>query len=293
MEELRSLIGTECELEHVPSVLRRMAESLRAAVVGGYHVTCSDETERECAEAFRRRFVEELFPALKSDQRAVFRTINLGGRYEQGAIQVAEEHYAVPPSQDAFKLMVVKINSHVAVEPTPQGPRYGWLQRYGCPSPCCGALRALLDGVAWPAIEQLQETFCLGGRDRVAALRDPLQVPPEQRALRAAITNARLQAELAVRDLRQQPPKTPTVFLVVPCVTINRPGPDRELIVGQYGVDWTGHRPGTAVESVVGPYGVDDWSGQTPTVRYHGLGDDPTRYRIRYEQDRLRVEDDS
>ncbi len=44
------------------------------------------------------------------------------------------------------------------------------------------------------------------------------------------------------------------MFLVLPCVTINRPGPDTELLVGQYGVDWT---------------------EDSPQIKYCGLGDDP------------------
>jgi len=52
-------------------------------------------------------------------------------------------------------------------------------------------------------------------------------------------------------------------------VTINRPGPDTEFVVGEHGVDWT---------------------GTTASVAYQGLGD--ATYRVRHEFDRLHVEDD-
>ena len=51
------------------------------------------------------------------------------------------------------------------------------------------------------------------------------------------------------------------MFLVLPCVTINRPGPDTELLVGQYGIDWT---------------------QDSAEIKYSGLGDNPAAYRVRY-----------
>lgn len=59
-------------------------------------------------------------------------------------------------------------------------------------------------------------------------------------------------------------------FLILSCVTINRPGPNTELLVGRHEIDWT---------------------GETPTTGYDGLGDDPARYRIEHEQGRLCVQD--
>ena len=59
----------------------------------------------------------------------------------------------------------------------------------------------------------------------------------------AAVAGARLQAARAVADIAKYRPLWPTVFLVVPCVTINRTESDTELVVGQYGIDATGQRP--------------------------------------------------
>ena len=271
MSQLHDLIGKETEMSQVGGALRQFAQSLRAPVVGACQVTCSDEAEWECAEAFQRLCAAGLLPALKYDRRAPFRSVNLGGRYEWGAAGVAEQHFALPQTQRAFKLLVVKINSHAGVRQGPQGPEYGWLRRYNSESACCGALAALLAGDPLPAAAELSETFAAGDRDRLPVLRDSQIVPPAHRALLAAMVNARLQAECAVSDICAGRPNTPTVFLVLPCVTINRPGPDTELVVGQGGVDWT---------------------GQQPAVRYHGLGDDPAAYRLRHDRNRVQVEDD-
>ena len=271
MEPLQKLVGIETELARVSGRLREFAESLDVPVVGGYHVTCSDESEWECAEAFQQLFAQSLLPALKSSRRAVFRSINLGGRYEAGAIGIAEEHFATPQSRQAFKLMVAKINAHAAVRETPAGPEYGWMDRYDCRSACCGALAAMMAGADLPAARALSELFASEGLNRLAVLADPAVVPEAHRALAAAIAGAGLQARGAVRDIEQHRPKTPTLFLVLACVTLNRPGPDTELVVGRYAVDWT---------------------AEAPTVKYEGLGDDPGAYRIRHEHGRVRVEDD-
>lgn len=272
MTGLQDLIGIESELSQVSNALRQFAQELGALVVGGYHVTCSDEAETECAEAFHHWFAREVLPELKPDSRAPFRSINLGGRYEPGAIRVAEGHYATPRSREAFKLLVVKINAHTAVRPSAQGPEYGWLERYGCRSACCGALAGLFEGSSVPAVEELRETFASEGKNRLAVLEDESRVAARHRALLTAVTSAALQANRAVRDIRHDQPETPTVFLVLPCVTVNRPSePDTELVIGQYGIDRT---------------------EQAPVVKHRGLGDDPAGYRVRREQGRLVIEDD-
>lgn len=270
-ESLKSRIGVENDLSQVAWSLREAAQAIRAGVVGGYQVTCSDEAEWECARAFQRLFVEALLPGLKPDSRAPFRSINLGSRYEQGAIWIAEEHFAVSEAPQAAKLLVVKINAHVGVRPAGEGFEYGWMERYDRPSACCGALAGLLEGKRLPALDEIRETFRSGGQDRLAILGDATRVAPPHRALLAAVVNARLQAQRAVDDIQSHRPESPATFLVVPCVTINRPGPDTELVVGEYGIDWT---------------------GSAASVMYQGLGDDPAAYRVRHVFDRLHVEDD-
>ena len=270
MGRLEELVGVETDLARVSGIVQEFARTLGAPVVGAYHVTCSDESEWECAQAFQQSFAQAVLPALKQGRRAVFRSVNLGARYEAGAIGIAEQHFATGESQKSFKLMVVKINAHVAVRTTPAGPQYGWMDRYHTRSPCCGALAALVAGADLPAARELADLFASGGKDRLAVVKDPGAVPEEHRALVAAMVNARLQADAAIRDIQTHRPASPTIFLVLPCVTVNRPGPDTEVVVGRYGVDWT---------------------GPAPTTKYEGLGDDPAAYSMRHQHGRLVVTD--
>jgi hypothetical protein len=170
-----------------------------------------------------------------------------------------------------LKVVLLKLNSHAAVRDAPQGPEYGWLDRYGCESACCGALASLLEGSELAAVRELARLFDLDGRDRVRVILDSNRVPVPQRALLAAVVNARLQARRAVADIEEHRPHGPTIFLVLPCVTLNRPGPDTELVVGQYGIDWT---------------------GKSPETKYRGLGEDPAQYRVQHQQRTLTIEDE-
>ncbi len=271
MTRLKDVIGVEGELARIGGALRQFAQDLGAPVTGACHVMCADETELECAGAFQHWFVREIVPELKPDVRAPFRTVNLGGRYEWGSVRIAEDHFATAAAHQAFKLLVLKINAHTAVHLSANGPEYGYLQRYGRRSSCCGALSGLFGDSQLPAVEELRETLRSDGQDRVAVLGDSSVVPPRHRSLFTAVTSARLQAQRAVRDIQEYEPKSPTVFLVLPCVTINRPGPDTELVVGQYGVDRT---------------------GKVAEVKYRGLGDAPAKYRLRLDQGQATIEDD-
>lgn len=271
MDTLSRLIGVEHELEEVGVALCRFAERVGAVEFGALHVTCSDESEREASAAFDRSFVRRVLPELKPGQRVAFRSINLGARYEWGAIRVAEEHYATPAAHEGPKLVVAKINSHVAARATPEGVEYGWLDRYGDEhSACCGALRGMLEGSTLPAIFELRDAMAYDGLDRRAVLADPNRVPTQVQALYAAIVNAQLQSARAVKDIGEYRPATPTIFLVLPCVTINRPARDTELVVGQWGIDRTTGRA---------------------RAKYAGLGDDPREYAVDYPGNRLTISD--
>lgn len=270
MRHLAELLGTEHSLEEISLALTHHVEENHAPVVGGMHVTCSDESERECSEAFQRSFVDLLLPELKPWRRAPFCCANLGGRYERGALRIAEEHFALPASRNTHKTMVVKVNSHVAIRQDGSLPQFGRMNRYNTDSIACGALHALLDGGSQPFTHELQESFDSGGKDRLAMLRDADRVEPAQRSLFAAIVSARLQARNAVLDIQDYRPTTPTVYLVAACVTLNRAGADTELLCGFYTAD---HR------------------GEEGTLVYQGLGDDPTRYRLRIVSSRLHIED--
>ncbi|MEA1952685.1 MAG: hypothetical protein U9N87_14990 [Planctomycetota bacterium] len=271
MRDIRSLIGREADLPSVARAIRLCAEEIDVPVAGGYHITCSDESEWECAEIFDQLFAQQMLPRLKMDRAAVFRTMNLGGRYETGAIHIAEEHFATFASRQSAKVMVVKVSSHTAVTRREDGFSYGTLQRYGNDSACCGALVSLTSGGTLPAVAELAETFARDGHDRLAELRDEQLIPPDLRALFTAIVNARLQADRVVEDIRSHMPESPTVFLIIPCVTINRDEPDNELVVGEYGVDAT---------------------GSELNIKYRGLGSAPLEYRVKFERGLLKITDD-
>ncbi|MFQ5655069.1 MAG: hypothetical protein ACE5GW_10105 [Planctomycetota bacterium] len=273
LEGLRKLIGVERSVEEISRALYYYAGELRAPVVGAMHVTCADESELECASAFQHSFVQYLLPGLKFAHQSAFRLANLGGRYEWGAVGITERHFATPESRNGHKLIVVKINSHVAVAQTSEGATYGRLDRYNTSSPCCGALDALLHGEHLPFVEPLRELFTSEGKDRIAALLDETQVDAAHRSLFAALTAARLQARQVIIDIQDHRQATPTLYLVVPCATLNREERDTEILCGFYQADRRG------------PQQVDS---------YTGLGDDPGRYRAHTEEPlrRLRIEDD-
>jgi hypothetical protein len=268
---LQQLIGREADLEQVAATLRECVKTFGTPVVGAHHVTCSDESEIECIDAFQHTFVEALLPSLGPEKKAAFRTSNLGSRYEQGAARIAEHHYATPESRDQAKCILIKLNGHVSVAETPEGLAYGPMERYQAESTACGALHALLGGARAPFIDDLRQAFTADGHDRVATLLDPQRVDPTYRYLLAAIAGARLQAARALADIQDHQEVTPTVYLIVPCVTLNRRGPDGELVCGFYVADY---RDGKA------------------EAAYHGLNDDPGRYQVSYENERLRIVDE-
>jgi hypothetical protein len=270
VDQLLSLLGRETDPARVCAGLREYARLGKFPVVGAHQITCSDEVERESESIFHRLFARQTLPALESGSGAAFSTVNLGARYEPGGAQIGEHHYATPESEKTAKLMVVKINAHVAVQESSDGPAYGFFNRYGCRSTCCGALASMLAGGDLPAVEELSQTFRQDGNDRLETLNDPDRVPAEHRPLLAAVSNARLQAHRAASELSQYHPHTPTKWLILACVSINRPEPDTELIVGRYLIDTT---------------------SQVPAIEYQGLGDDPATYRVHYEQGGLQITD--
>jgi hypothetical protein len=270
MKELRELIGREVPIDRVCQVLRGVVEQQGGALVGAHHVTCSDETEQESLEVFHASVVRPLLPTLDLAQQADFRTANLGARYEWGSIRIAEHHFATRESANSFKVMLLKINAHVSRETTSKGSVYGRLDRYGEVSDCCGALFALMAGKRLPAVDEIREVFAWEGRDRAGAVSDPSRVPEPLRGLVAAVVQARLQARLAVIDIRDHRPHTPTVYLVVPSVTINVPRLDEEIVCGVY---------------------VADMRGERPAVEYTGLGDDPDAFVISHKGGTVRITD--
>ena len=154
--------------------------------------------------------------------------------------------------------------SHVAVQETDHGDRYGIMDRYRSESACCGALHELLQGEQQPLVRELRETFCSEGHDRIAALRDLERVEPAYRSLFAALVSARLQTRKVMIDIQDYEPMSPTLYFAVPCVTLNRKGRDTEIVCGVYTAD---HRSAERTE------------------RYYGLGDHPAHRAHRLTQE--------
>lgn len=268
MSELREIIGREISLDAVSGALRDYVRGVGVAEVGAHHVTCSDESEIECIEVFQRVFVQLLLPDLGPEKKAAFHTSNLGGRYEWGSAPIAEQHFATRQSTVGAKCVLIKINGHVAVTETADGRLYGPMDRYHINSSACGALHALLAGNEQPFAADLNEAFGADGIDRVSLLLDSASVNAQHRYLFAAVASARLQAARAMRDVQAHSASSPTVYVIAPCVTFNRPGPDTEFLVGFY---------------------VADYRADGAGMDYWGLADDPTRYCVEYEDGRLVV----
>jgi hypothetical protein len=271
MERLYRLIGHEQDIESVSRSLYAYASESGVPAVGALHLTCSDESERECVDAFQHTFAEYLLPNLKFGERSVFRLANLGARYEWGAVHIAEEHYSTSASKNDFKLLVVKVNSHVCVEHKTEGHTFGHMLRYDSESTYCGALHSLMAGGRLPFADDLCEALASGGIDRLSRLLDAVQVPSLDRSLFIAIASARVQARRAIIDIRDRKPDSPTLFLILPCVTLNKKAKDGEILCGLYRADWR---------------------SEQPTFDYRGLGDDPAGYRLQRSHGRVTVEDD-
>jgi hypothetical protein len=270
VKELIKLIGQEFTIKKISRTLCDITQELRPGVVGAMHITCADESEHECVQAFQKGFVQHHLPELKFANQSAFRISNLGGRYEWGAVGIAEEHFVLPEIPASFKLMVIKINSHVGVTVEKDAERYGILKRYGHESACCGALSALMAGKKGPFLEELQEVFRFVGIDRLQILMDPGRVPSALRSLYAAVVCAGLQARQVMTDIRAHKPPVPTLYLVLPCITLNRPEEDTEILCGVYTTDC---RSGGVKEE------------------YVGLSDDPSNYSFSIHARRISIED--
>jgi hypothetical protein len=270
VKALIKLIGQEFTIKKISRTLCDITQDLRPGVVGAMHITCADESEHECVQAFQKGFVQHHLPELKFANQSAFRISNLGGRYEWGAVGIAEDHFVLPVIPSSFKLMVIKINSHVGVTVENNAERYGFLKRYGRESACCGALSALMAGKKGPFLEELRKVFRFVGIDRLQTLMDPGQVAPELRSLYAAVVSAGLQARQVMTEIRAHIPPVPTLYLVVPCITLNRHDIDTEILCGVYTTDCRSS-------------GVNE--------EYVGLSDDPANYSFSIHNRRITIED--
>ena len=258
-ERLVEWTGCELPVDEVARRLYGLVADIAAPVVGAMHVTCADESERECIDALQSNFCEHLLPRLKFGERAPFRLANLGGRYEEASIHIADDHFSIPEARKSWKLLLLKINSHVSIDRRKGQLIFGRMPRYHVESIYCGALHALMAGAQHPFCDDLRRGLGIGGMDRLALLLDDATVKPEIRSLIAAVTGAGVQARRALEDIRSKAPECPTLFLVLPCVTLNRMLKDAEIVCGAW---------------------IVDWRGNEPEVTYEGLGDDPSRMRL-------------
>lgn len=284
---LLALVGRERSLNEVSQALYAWARSLGPSATGALHVTCADETEHECSDAFQNNFVRYLLPPLKFARQSAMRLANIGGQYQWGAVGLGAHHFLVDDGSKR-NLFVIKVNSHVSFEtsrdmaalsssaaPPPTAPtfgapssaapssaapfRFGRWRRYGTESACCGALDLLLRDPSSPLVAEMQNAFTSEGNDRLAALRDPERVAPLYAPLLAGIVSARLQARKAVLDVQELVIAGSTLFAILPCVTLNRHERDTEIIAGIYLL----HAHDKQVDG-----------------EYSGLGDDASAYQL-------------
>jgi len=264
LREFATRLGREESLGAVHAAVLRAAQALRPVVESGAVLAaCSDEFNGELRSAFERDVARQLSAPNVPSTRRVFAVSNLGGRIEPGAIALANLHFTARSQRAGEKLLLLEIASHVGRrELAGGGTHWGELDRFGTSSPCCGALRLLLDGpasaaaVRFPWFDQLTAFF---GPQRLASLRAD---GGPHAMLRTAVVHAVLQSETALVDLLREPPDTPTHVLLVALVAVNRRGTDNAIPVGLHhlrfasGVART--LEGTALRSTPEELAIDD-----------------------------------
>jgi len=232
LRELSALLGREESMHSVHAAILRACHSLSPVVESGAMLAaCSDEFNGELRGAFDRDVARQLSAPGIPGTRRVFSSSNLGGRIEPGATLLANAHFTARSATEGEKLLLIEVTGHVGRRETPEGVRWGELDRFGTPSPCCGALRMLLDSppsaaaVRYPWFDQLTAFL---GPTRLAALREDSS---PHAMLRAAIVHAVLQSETSLVDLLRDSPATATHVLLVALVVVNRRGTDDAILV--------------------------------------------------------------
>ncbi len=264
LRELATRLGREDSLSSIHAALLRATHALQPVVESGAVLAaCSDEFNGELRAAFERDVARQLSAPHVPSTRRVFSVSNLGGRIEPGAIALANLHFTSRSKLAGEKLLLLEIAGHVGRRELSGGRSlWGELDRFGTPSPCCGALRLLLDtpesagAVRFPWFDQLTAFF---GPERLAALR--ADVSPHA-MVRAAVVHAVLQSETALVDLLREPPSTPTHILLLALVVVNRRGTDNAIPVGLHYLRFAGGEAqsmeGTALRSTPGELAIDD-----------------------------------
>jgi len=267
LRDLAALLGREESLHTVHATVLRAAHAIRPVVESGAVLAaCSDEFNGEVRAAFERDVARLLSAPEIPGTRRVFALANMGGRIEPGAIALADQHFSARSTRSGEKLLLIEVTGHVGRRETSAGTRWGELDRFGLASPCCGALRLLLDApesaeaVRFPWFDQLTAFF---GPARLATLRGDAS---PHAMLRAAIVHAVLQAETAIVDLLREPPPTPTHVLLVGLVVVNRRGTDNGILVALHHLHFADGEPdlvaGKALRSTPGALEVDTTRAQ-------------------------------
>lgn len=285
LRELSTRLGREESLSAVHAAILRATHALRPVVESGAVLAaCSDEFNGELRAAFDRDVARQLSAPHVPGSRRVFSVSNMGGRIEPGAIALANLHFTSRSSRAGEKLLLLEIASHVGRRELEGGrTKWGELDRFGTPSPCCGALRMLLDvpesaaAVRFPWFDQLTAFF---GPERLAHLR--ADTGPHA-MVRAAVVHAVLQSETALVDLLREPPITPTHVLLVSLVVVNQRGTDNAIPVGLHHLRFADGEArsmeGMALRSTPGELVLDDSRSQLAVSSRLGGEDGPPELR--------------
>ena len=315
MEHLYWAVGRERSLRELTQMLYFDIRSYTGVLVGALHVTCADETEAECAEAFQQGFVQYLLPQLKFARRSAMRVSNLGGRYEWGSIGIADMHFALPETiTPPPRLMVIKVNSHVALEDAgPLDTPSGFAQRQPLqrpPSPVATAVVQTVppvgvgdEAIVWDG----ERGFRLGAWKRYgrpsaccSALHSLLQGghEPWVEELREGFQSEGKDRIAALNDSQVVDPAYRPLFAgivaarlqarkaVLDIQELHPTTPIRFVVLPCVTIN----RHERDTEILCGIYTIDP-SAPEP-VTYFGLGDDPAAYRARVQNRQIQVADD-
>ncbi len=264
---LERSLGVEVALDVFHGTLRRAAQGLHErAECGTMLVTCSDEFMGEVRGAFARDVARPLTAQQMIGSRGTYAVANLGGRFEPGAIALADEHFARRPGSHAPQTLLIELATHVGRRRKGHESAYGEIDRFGRVSACCGALARLLEAppetaaVKHPWFDQLSAFF---GPARLEALRGD---HASMRLTKAAIVHAVLQAESAIADLMREPPLQPRDVLLVGIVAVNQPGVDGALPVAvhhlRFDGEWLHMESGAALRSTPAALEVEERGGR-------------------------------
>lgn len=254
---LAALTGRELEFGLLSRTVSDVVGRAPWPTIGAVHITCADEVQQRVIDKVQHLLVEPHVTAMASGEHTAFRLVNLGGHHELGALGIAENHWAgghdtaVGP-----KLMVVRADAHVGVDYDPAGnPVYGKFLRFEHSSVACGALAAVLRGVAMRGAEGFVD-------QEVRARRILDAFDEDTRMLAAAVCRAELSAADCLGEIRTLQPESPTVWLVLATVTLNHPDRHSSLLTSVAVVDETGAETGTGLGIDVEAYRIEHRDGK-------------------------------